>query len=680
LTLDTVLALDAGGRGTSAQAVATTGIVASHVNSYITGNDFGDPGSVYAGPLGKTLLAGVRQGVDIHAFGGVNLEELSRNAMQTSGVHAGRFSDTSTFGDFSNGFGQALNVLGQSHTAGGVPAAAVDFLLAQQCPAGAFRLSYDAARGCGDDAQADTDVTALSLQALLAVDRSPAVDTAIHLAVHWLLAHQDPATGGFGGAGPTAPINSNTTGLAAQALRAAGAGEAADRAASYVHTLELSTANAYGTPAAGEAGAIALNPATFADALSHGIAPGARDPWRRATAQAVLAYGLLAFGPAPTFVATDGARLLDTRPGTATVDGQEVSAGRMAAGTTLTVPVAGRGGVLTDATAVALTITAADSTGSGYLTVYPCGVARPNTSNVNFAAGAATANTVIAALAPNGTVCIFVAGSDTDLVADVDGFFPAGSDYDVIYPARLLDTRPGTATTDGRDAGAGRVAAGSTVVLPVGGRGGVPADAAAVALNVTAIDANGSGYLTAYPCDAARPNTSSINFSAGAVSANAVITKLAADGTVCLYVAGSDIQLVADADGSFAAGSDYEAIEPARLADTRPGTNTVDGTQAGAGRVVAGITVTLPVGGRGGVPADARAVVLNVTAVDGAGSGYLTVYPCDTPRPNTSTVNFTDGTTIANAVITALAADGSVCIYVAGSDIQLVADAVGSFM
>jgi hypothetical protein len=420
-----------------------------------------------------------------------------------------------------------------------------------------------------------------------------------------------------------------------------------------------------------------LNQGAFDDAHTNGVTALSRDSWRRSTSQGVLAYGLPAFGPA--FVATEGARLLDTRPGTATVDGKEVGAGRVAAGTTLVLPIAGRGGVPFSAAAVVLNITATDSTGSGYLTAYPCDAARPNTSSVNFAAGTATAKAVITKLAAAGTVCLFVAQADVQLVADVTSSFPGGSDYEAINPARLLDTRAGTATVDGEEVGAGLVAAGTTVVLPVAGRGGVPLDAAAAVLDVIVTDSTGAGYLTAYPCDTTRPNTSNVNFAVGVTTANAVITKLAAAGTTCLFVAGADVQLVADVTGSFPAGSDYEAVDPARLLDTRPGTATVDGQHAGAGLVPAGTTLVLPVAGRGGVPGDARAVVLNIAAADSSGSGYVTVYPCDATRPNTSSVNFAAGTT-ANAVITKVAAAGTVCLFVAGSDVQLVADVVGSFM
>ncbi|MCZ7631004.1 MAG: hypothetical protein M5U19_19025, partial [Microthrixaceae bacterium] len=50
-------------------------------------------------------------------------------------------------------------------------------------------------------------------------------------------------------------------------------------------------ADAAGTPAAGEVGVIAYDPAARTAALADRIADGGGDQWRRATAQGVLALG-----------------------------------------------------------------------------------------------------------------------------------------------------------------------------------------------------------------------------------------------------------------------------------------------------------------------------------------------------------------------------------------------------
>ena len=103
-------------------------------------------------------------------------------------------------------------------------------------------------------------------------------------------------------------------------------------------------------------------------------------------------------------------------------------------------------------------------------------------------------------------------------------------------------------------------------------------------------------------------------------------------------------------------------VEPRRALDTRSGSfpphdTTPPGNRDSTGRVKAGSYVDVDLGippGELGQPAEnfiMTAAHLNVTAVAGLAAGYLTV--CGPgPRPNTSTVNFLAGQTIANAAFT----------------------------
>jgi hypothetical protein len=684
MTIDTILALNLGGHGAGAPATTATTELAAHVNDYITGEAFGDVGSHYAGPIGKTMVAAELQGADVNSFGGVDLEAVSRAAVQPSGIDAGRFSDVSMFGDFSNGFGQALNTLGLARTPDGAPSEAADFLLAQQCPGGGFRLNYGdpstapVTRGCESDTEADTDATAFAIEAVLALDPNPTTATAVANAASWLIDQQDPVTGGFGGTGPTASVNANTSGLAAQALNAAGFGDSAALARSYVASLQLDATNTAGTAAVGEEGAIAHDQGAFDDALVNGL--GGRDQFRRTTPQAVLAFDLPAFVPPRSdVVSVVPSRLLDTRPGQSTIDGKALGAGLTPAGSTLVLQVAGRASVPADAAAVVLNVTAEGGQGPGFVTVYPCDTPQPLTSSLNFVASTPVANAVVTGLSADGTVCLYVGTNGVNLVADVSAYFPASSGYHALNPARLLDTRPGASTVDGSQVGAGIETAGSTLVLPVAERGGVPFDVGAVVLNVTAVGGQGDGVVTVYPCDAPRPLASNLNFVAGTAIANTVITGLSAAGTVCLFVGTNGVDLVADVNGFFPTGSGYNALTPARLLDTRPGESTIDGAQLGSGLTAAGSTLVLPVAGRGGVPAGAAAVVLNVTAVGGQGPGFVTVYPCDTAQPLASNLNFVANTPTPNAAIVKLSAAGTVCLYVGTSPVNLVADVSGYF-
>ena len=94
-------------------------------------------------------------------------------------------------------------------------------------------------------------------------------------------------------------------------------------------------------------------------------------------------------------------------------------------------------------------------------------------------------------------------------------------------------------------------------------------------------------------------------------------------------------------------------VNPSRLYDSRNG----------GGPLAAGSITQVQVAGTGNIPFGATGAVLNVTAVEAQAPGYLTVFPCDTPIPDASNLNYGSGQTIPNAVFAKLGVDGRVCIY-----------------
>ena len=370
------------------------------------------------------------------------------------------------------------------------------------------------------------------------------------------------------------------------------------------------------------------------------------------------------------------ARVLETRSGPAfqTIDGKAQGIGRRTAGTVTALNVTGRGGVPANADAVILNVTAVSPTAAGYLTVYPCGTARPLASNVNYTAGQVIPNSVLAKIGTAGKVCIFTLAA-TDIVIDVNGYVPDGASPSTVVPARVLETRSGPAfqTIDGKAQGIGRRTAGTVTALNVTGRGGVPANADAVILNVTAVSPTAAGYLTVYPCGTARPLASNVNYTAGQVIPNSVLAKIGTAGKVCIFtLAATDI--VIDVNGYVPDGASPSTVVPARVLETRsgPAFQTIDGKAQGIGRRTAGTVTALNVTGRGGVPANADAVILNVTAVSPTAAGYLTVYPCGTARPLASNVNYTAGQVIPNSVLAKIGTAGKVCIFtLAATDIVI---------
>ena len=234
-------------------------------------------------------------------------------------------------------------------------------------------------------------------------------------------------------------------------------------------------------------------------------------------------------------------------------------------GSVVELQVGGREGVPTDASAAVLNVTVDAPQGDGFATVWPCGEQRPLASNLNYHVGQTIANLVIARLGTGGKVCIFVQ-TGTHVIADVSGYFPAGSDYVAITnPARLLDTRNGTGGVSGV------VPAEGVVELQVGGREGVPTEALAAVLNLTVEAPRGDGFATVWPCGEQRPLASNLNYQTGLTIANLVISRLGTGGKVCIFVQ-TGTQVIADVSGYFPAGSDYVAItNPARVLDTRDG-------------------------------------------------------------------------------------------------------------
>lgn len=239
-----------------------------------------------------------------------------------------------------------------------------------------------------------------------------------------------------------------------------------------------------------------------------------------------------------------------------------------------------------------------------------------------------------------------------------------GDLFTPVTPFRLLDTRSTTA-----------LGPTETRTVPIAGVGAVPADATGVVMNVTAVLPTGSGYLTVFP-GPDKPGNSTVNFPARRNVANLAEVKLGSDGAIRVFNSAGTTNIIFDVVGFYggsaatAAGGTFTPVSPARLYDTRNAGNTPLGPAATRQVQV--------VGGVGGVPAGATAVVANVTAVLPTGSGYLTAFPGPT-KPGSSTVNFPARTTVANAAVIPLATDGSMQVFNAAGTTNLIVDVVGYY-
>ena len=352
------------------------------------------------------------------------------------------------------------------------------------------------------------------------------------------------------------------------------------------------------------------------------------------------------------------------------------SGGKPQPGQVLTVAIAGQGGVpATNVSGVVLNLTAAEADGWGYVTAWPGGP-QPEASNLNLEnVGQTRPNLVSASLGADGATRLFTYGG-THLLADVLGYYQPTASASAgrlvpLPPTRLLDTRGGGSIGYSGD----KPGAGTTVTLPIAGTGGVPPTGAiAVVLNVTATEADGFGYVTVYP-DGDAPVASNLNLQyAGQTIANQVIVRLGGDGAIRLFTYGST-HLLADVVGWFTdatakASSDglFVPVSPYRVLDSRSAAPREPGS-----------VLTLPVATTGTPAAGARAVVLNVTAVDTGGWGYVSVYPQGDP-PNASSLNIDGpGQTIANHVVCPVGSDGAVRLFTYGAT-HLLADVTGWFI
>ncbi len=379
---------------------------------------------------------------------------------------------------------------------------------------------------------------------------------------------------------------------------------------------------------------------------------------------AIVAGALI--GRAPAASAADGAasrylpvgpvRLADTRaPAKGGYTKLDTS--------TIRVPVAGRGGVPADATAAVLTITATQSRGAGYVSVFPAGTPRPDTSTLNLNGWNQTvANTTLIPLGGGG-VDIY-ASVGVQVLVDVAGAFvptngSATAGRFVGLPAgsmRVYDSR-----TTGRPIGA-------NAVVRIGRPNFVPADASAIVANLTVTASSGEGFWTAWPAGGARPDASVLNTeSAGQTRAALTIVPISPQGFDVFASIGGHVlvDIAGYFTGASSAGSGeglFVPITPVRSLDTRQA-----GTGVGAGR-----EVEFP------APRQGIALVYNLTSTGAVAAGFVTAHPAGTTIPNASNVNApSPGYTVANLAVTTESTRG-IALYSAGGE-HLMADVTGYF-
>ena len=316
-------------------------------------------------------------------------------------------------------------------------------------------------------------------------------------------------------------------------------------------------------------------------------------------------------------------RILDTR-----LTNQRQQAGGI-------VRVATAGFVPPGTTAIAVNVTTTGTSEPGFLTAFPCGDAAPDTSTVNHDAGTDRGALAMVGLSATGDICVLTAAAG-HVIVDLQGAFsPEGSlrFSPLPEPQRLADTRLSR-----------RAPAGTPLQVEV------PSDADAVAVTITATDAEQPGFVTVHPCDGELPVVSSVNHGVEEPVAGAAIVSSDRSGRICV-TSSSAVDIIVDLTGVFQEGTGHRfvPVAPTRLLDTRFGIGGWGPRHSRDARI------ELPV-----APSNAVAVTGTITIVQPTAFGFLTVEPCNA-RSETSSVNATARGTMANLVSVGTT-DGSICI------------------
>lgn len=347
----------------------------------------------------------------------------------------------------------------------------------------------------------------------------------------------------------------------------------------------------------------------------------------------------------------------------------------LAPGGTLAVQVTGVGGIpATGVAAVVLNVTEATATATTTLTVFPTGATRPATSNLSAVAGGVANNQVTVPVGTNGQVNTYNLLGTTNVIVDVLGYYAAaGAGMNAITPTRVADTRTGS----GQPYAGQAIAANGSLTVQISGTAGVPAGATAAILETTVLTPTAAGNLIAYPAGTTRPATSNLSYKVGISLTKEITAALGTNplGAVTIYNASAaPVNLTLDLTGYInTAGDALTPLTSSRIADTRTGSGQPNAGQT----LIAGGSVTIQATGQGGVPTNARSVVVNVTVPANATSGELTVYPGGT-RPATTSLIRSANATAFNQVTTKLSSTGTFTIWNSAGTADVVIDVMGS--
>jgi hypothetical protein len=136
---------------------------------------------------------------------------------------------------------------------------------------------------------------------------------------------------------------------------------------------------------------------------------------------------------------------------------------------------------------------------------------------------------------------------------------------------------------------------------------------------------------------------------------------------------------VSIARAASAGSSSFVPITPCRIIDTR------SGAPIGTRSTPLGVaeTATFTIWGQNGnctLPTNATAIAANVTVTSGTAVSFLTIWPADVSRPNTSTNNWAGGQgPTPNKVDVKVSADGKISVYNDAGTANIIVDILGYY-
>lgn len=152
-----------------------------------------------------------------------------------------------------------------------------------------------------------------------------------------------------------------------------------------------------------------------------------------ASADPSLAPAAIPQSSARAFVGLTPTRVLDTR-----VPIGVSTKAPLGAGATLVLPIVGTASVPSSATGVAINVTIdADASSKSFLTIWPTGQARPNSSANNAEPGLISPNFTFADIGSDGSISIYNERGTTNVVIDIVGYLVPLSEIEGLSPSAL---------------------------------------------------------------------------------------------------------------------------------------------------------------------------------------------------------------------------------------------------